>query len=81
MNRPDEDGDFVPLTESSLRGALINEELEEEDREAAEEAAAAQAAAEEEEEPDPQSLVYDDYQLYEALNLLRGLSILSQRGD
>ena len=80
VNRPeDEDGDFVPLTESSLRGALINDTLEEEDKAAAERAAAEADAAEEEEELDPAALVYDDYQLYEALNLLRGLSILSQK--
>ena len=28
---------------------------------------------------DPHDLVYDDYQLYEALNLLKGLSILSRK--
>ena len=78
VNRPDDNGDFVPLTESSLRGALINDTLEDEDKAAAEEAAA-NAAAEEAAKKDPASLVYDDYQLYEALNLLRGLSILSRK--
>ena len=81
VSRPeDDDGDFVPLTESSLRGALVNDTLEEEDKAAAEEAAA-NAAAEEEAKKDPANLVYDDYQLYEALNLLRGLAILSQKSS
>lgn len=71
--RPDEDGDdFTPLTESSLRGALSNTGEEEEDADATGEGT-------EEDGEQEDSLVYDDYQLYEALNLLKGLNILSQK--
>lgn len=78
VNRPEDGtGAFTPLTESSLRGALVNDTLEEEDKEAAAAAAAEAKAADEKSDPD--NLVYDDYQLYEALNLLRGLSILSKK--
>ena len=65
--RPDQDSDYTPLTESSLRGSLVNEgEAEESD------------AAEPGEIPED-NLVYDDYQLFEALNLLKGLTILSKK--
>lgn len=63
--RPNEESDFTPLTESSLRGSLVNENDggdETEDGEVAED-----------------NLVYDDYQLFEALNLLKGLTILSKK--
>ncbi len=66
--RPDADNDFTPLSESSLRGALTN--TTEEDGESGD------AAASEEGED---NLVYDDYQLFEALNLLKGLTILSKK--
>ncbi len=69
-SRPEEEGDFTPLTESSLRGALSNTD-EEEDKDAEGEDA----------EESGDNLVYDDYQLYEALNLLKGLSILSQKSS
>jgi len=69
-SRPDEEGDFTPLTESSLRGALSNTD-EEDDKDAEGEDA----------EESGDNLVYDDYQLYEALNLLKGLSILSQKSS
>ena len=69
--RPDQDGDdFTPLTESSLRGALSNTDEEEAD-------ATSEGTEEDGEQED--NLVYDDYQLYEALNLLKGLNILSQK--
>ena len=75
LNRPDEDEAALgPLTESSLRGALINESDDEEDP--ATDGDGAETTGEEDEGAD---LVYDDYQLYEALNLLRGLSILSRK--
>ncbi|PID63067.1 MAG: peptidase S41 [Gammaproteobacteria bacterium] len=74
--RPD-DEDFTPLTESSLRGALGNgNEAETSDDAATEDSATEDAEASE----DPNDLIYDDYQLYEALNLLKGLSIL-EKGD
>jgi len=63
--RPDEESSFTPLSESSLRGSLINEGEEGENIETAD-------AAED-------NLVYDDYQLFEALNLLKGLTILSKK--
>lgn len=52
-----------PLTESSLSGHLTNEKDE-------------NAELAEAEESEAEKLVRDDYQLYEALNLLRGLNIL-----
>ncbi len=63
--RPDEESDFTPLTESSLRGSLINEEDDGEGTEVG--------------ESPEDNLVYDDYQLFEALNLLKGLTILSKK--
>lgn len=60
-NRP-EDSAYTPLTESNLSGHLSNDEEKEE------------KPAEGEEQED--SLIYDDFQLYEALSLLKGLSIL-----
>ncbi len=69
-NKPEEESDFKPLTESSLSGHLSNEEeLTAEEKKA------------EEEKNKADNLVFDDYQLYEALNLLKGLTILEkQRG-
>lgn len=73
VSRPDgENDEFSPLTESSLRGALTNTTVEDEEA-AAEEGAAGDA------ESSPDTLVYDDYQLFEALNLLKGLAILSRK--
>ena len=78
VNRPDGEDGFNPLTESSLRGALTNPG--EGAEEGAEEGADEQAVTEDAEaEDDADSLVYDDYQLYEALNLLKGLAILSRK--
>ncbi len=63
--RPDQENNFTPLTESSLRGSLTNEN---------------DGADEGEEVVDAEdNLVYDDYQLFEALNLLKGLTILSKK--
>jgi len=74
LNRPDEEDEGLrPLNESSLRGALVNEADDDE----ADNGEGAAAGGDDE---DPNAnLVYDDYQLYEALNLLRGLSILSRK--
>jgi len=78
VNRPESDDDaFSPLTESNLRGSLRNTTVEE--KAAAEEAKAVVEENEEEAKADPADLVYDDYQLYEAMNLLRGLAILSKK--
>ncbi len=55
-----------PLTESSLSGHLENEKDED-------------ATAAEAEESEAEQLIRDDYQLYEALNLLRGLNILNKK--
>ena len=68
--RPDDEDGYTPLTESSLRGALTNTTVDED--EATEEDA--QAAKED-------NLVYDDYQLFEALNLLKGLAILNNKSS
>jgi len=63
-----EDSGIEPITESSLSGHLSNgndaEEIE----------TSTQA-----EEATPENLAEDDYQLNEALNLLKGLAILSKR--
>lgn len=63
--RPDEESDFTPLSESSLRGSLSNTTVDEEE-------VVDTGDAED-------NLVYDDYQLFEALNLLKGLTILSKK--
>lgn len=61
-----EDGDLNPLKEADLTGHLANpeEEAEKENSETGESA------------PSLAEIAKDDYQLYEALNLLRGLHIL-----
>lgn len=69
-----EDENFSALTESSLPGALSNTTLEEAEAEAGDDA---EISDEEKED----NLVYDDYQLYEALNLLKGLTILSEKSS
>jgi len=58
-----------PFTESSLSGHLSNGNDDEE------------ATAAENEESESEQLVRDDYQLYEALNLLRGLNILNKKSS
>ncbi len=67
-NKPEEESDYKPLTESSLSGHLSGE-----DEQTAEEKKA------EEESNNADSLVFDDFQLHEALNLLKGLSILKKQ--
>lgn len=57
-----------PLTESSLSGHLENEKD-------------GDADAAEAEESENERLIRDDYQLYEALNLLRGLNILNRKSS
>lgn len=61
----EEESDFTPLTESSLSGHLSNNDEKEEEEEG------------EEGEKGNDDLVFEDFQLYEALNLLKGLSILT----
>ena len=56
-----------PITESSLSGHLSNPDD-------------ADAAEPEEAVEDASTLAEDDYQLNEALNLLKGLTILSRKG-
>ncbi len=64
-NKPEEeDSDYTPLTESSLSGHLSNND--EKDEEEGEDS-----------DNSDEDLVFEDFQLYEALNLLKGLSILS----
>jgi len=58
--------DFEPVTEADLAGHLENGNGEEEESEAQAKKA------------DAEKLVSQDYQLYEALNLLKGLHILNQ---
>lgn len=66
--KPEEESDYKPLTESSLSGHLAGE-----DEQTAEEKTA------EEEAKKADNLVFDDFQLYEALNLLKGLAILKKQ--
>jgi len=65
--RPEDEDNFTPLTESSLRGSLSNTTVDED------------GSGEATEEQAEDNLVYDDYQLFEALNLLKGLTILSKK--
>ena len=67
-NKPEEESDYKPLTESSLSGHLSGaDELTAEEKKA------------EEEKKKADNLVFDDFQLYEALNLLKGLAILKKQ--
>ncbi|ASJ76693.1 S41 family peptidase [Granulosicoccus antarcticus] len=78
--RPEGSG-FDPLTESSLPGALSNTTIikaEEADEAAKVDDPVVEGEGEEEKED---NLVYDDYQLFEALNLLKGLTILSKKSS
>ncbi len=68
--RPDDEDGYTPLTESSLRGALSNTTVDEDE-----------ATEEEAEAAKEDNLVYDDYQLFEALNLLKGLAILNKKSS
>jgi len=63
---------FTPLSESNLSGHLTGDDDEDKN---------ADAGDAEGGEKKKSDLATDDYQLFEALNLLKGLSILSQRGD
>ena len=63
-----EDSGIEPITESSLSGHLSNTDEGEE------------AETAEGEEAEVVNLAEDDYQLHEALNLLKGLTILSSKG-
>ncbi|MCL4136043.1 UNVERIFIED_CONTAM: hypothetical protein GTU68_066055 [Idotea baltica] len=65
--KPEEESDYKPLTESSLSGHLVGA-----DEQTAEEKKA------EEEAKKADELVFDDFQLYEALNLLKGIAILDK---
>jgi carboxyl-terminal processing protease len=62
-NKPEEETNFTPLTESSLSGHLSNNDEDKDEDENA--------------ETSTDDLVFEDFQLYEALNLLKGLTILS----
>ncbi len=67
-----EDRGLEPLSESNLSGHLSNGNKEGEDGEAV-------TTEAEKDKDDTSRLVEEDYQLYEALNLLKGLAILSSR--
>ena len=64
----EEESEYKPLTESSLSGHLTGEDEQTKEEKAAEEEA-----------KKADSLVFDDFQLYEALNLLKGLAIISKK--
>lgn len=66
-----ENNGFEPVTEADLSRHLENGT-------AAEEAAATEDGTEEDKEDSVSKLLKEDYQLYEALNLLKGLYILKQ---
>lgn len=70
--RPDDDSSFTPLSESNLRGSLSNTTVDEEAKTETDD-------KEEEKDEKEDNLVYDDYQLFEALNLLKGLAILNKQ--
>lgn len=80
LNRPKEgeEDEFSALSESSLRGALINEGNGSSGEEPASDGEGGDG---ENSRDETEALIYDDYQLSEALNLLKGLSILSRRSD
>ena len=67
-NKPEEEDDYQPLTESNLSGHLVGEDEQTKEEKLAEEEA-----------NKADNLVFDDFQLYEALNLLRGLAILKKQ--
>ena len=67
--RPENEANFTPLSESSLRGSLTNTTVEDE------------SSGDNDGENELDNLVYDDYQLFEALNLLKGLTILSKKSS
>jgi len=66
-----ENNGFEPVTEADLSRHLENGK-------AVEDAAAAEGSAEEDKEDSVSKLLKEDYQLFEALNLLKGLYILKQ---
>jgi len=68
--KPEDESDYKPLTESNLSGHLSGSDKEESD----EKKTAEDKEAAEQEKAD--NLVFDDFQLHEALNLLKGLAIL-----
>ncbi len=71
-NRPEDSSDFTPLSESSLRGSLSNTTIDEDGDGTGDEVT---------DEQREDNLAYDDYQLFEALNLLKGLTILSKKSS
>ena len=62
------EGGINPLSESNLSGHLEGSDAEATD-------------SEDKETDESDNLINDDYQLYEALNLLRGLSILNKKSS
>jgi len=66
----EEESEYKPLTESSLSGHLTGEDEQTKEEKEAEEAA-----------KKADNLVFDDFQLYEALNLLKGLAIIKSQGS
>jgi len=67
-----EESGIEPITESSLSGHLSNQSESESNE--------ADTSSSKNDEGKPTNLAEDDYQLNEALNLLKGLTILSRRG-
>jgi len=72
-----DDKGFTPITEASLNGSLVNENDSDDDE--AKTAAEAAAAEAKKRADDQKNLAQNDYALFEALNLLKGLSIVAQR--
>jgi len=64
----EEDSEYKPLTESNLSGHLSGSDEESDEEKTAED-----------EKDKADNLVFDDFQLHEALNLLKGLSILKKQ--
>ena len=75
LRRDENANGLAPVTESSLSGHLSNPNDAEEGVDAIDDAKTG------EEGIDNSSLIEDDYQLYEALNLLKGLNIYGRTGS
>ena len=75
LRRDENANSLAPVTESSLSGHLSNPNDGEEGVDAIDDAKTPQDGI------DNSSLIEDDYQLYEALNLLKGLTILGRTGS
>lgn len=76
VSKDDQMDGFDPIKESDLKGSLHNEKEKLQKKDAADKPSPSDAGADKDKKAkDAQSLAESDYQLYEALNLLKGLVI------